>query len=242
MISIHAPRVGRDDGCTARVDVHAQFQSTRPVWGATIFIRASRTPADISIHAPRVGRDSPVELVIGLTEAISIHAPRVGRDDLLCQSSGALSYFNPRAPCGARLVGRKKMHKKWDNFNPRAPCGARRVILARTACRLNEISIHAPRVGRDRRALCPMVMQCDFNPRAPCGARLISRSTARRTCTFQSTRPVWGATSLRGMVSPPKNNFNPRAPCGARRRPAETYLAYRSFQSTRPVWGATREL
>ena len=128
-------------------------------------------PRAISIHAPRVGRDSPVELVIGLTEAISIHAPRVGRDDLLCQSSGALSYFNPRAPCGARLVGRKKMHKKWDNFNPRAPCGARhsrsppgcrslsyfnprapcgaRRYGAREDGDSDGISIHAPRVGRD---------------------------------------------------------------------------------------------
>ena len=80
-----------------------EFQSTRPVWGAT-----SRTDciapcsSTISIHAPRVGRDLPGnalkelgwefqstrpvwgatsrlarDIVIG---AISIHAPRVGRD------------------------------------------------------------------------------------------------------------------------------------------------------------------
>ena len=79
-----------------------EFQSTRPVWGAT-----SRTDciapcsSTISIHAPRVGRDLPGnalkelgwefqstrpvwgatsrlarDIVIG---AISIHAPRVGR-------------------------------------------------------------------------------------------------------------------------------------------------------------------
>ena len=56
-----------------------EFQSTRPVWGATQcgnpLVRRHR----ISIHAPRVGRDGGVdgEAVGG---DISIHAPRVGRD------------------------------------------------------------------------------------------------------------------------------------------------------------------
>ena len=79
-----------------------QFQSTRPVRGATplfqrredlliISIHAPRAGrdfdpeagqfnrVDISIHAPRAGRDKPDEVaVLGLD--ISIHAPRAGRD------------------------------------------------------------------------------------------------------------------------------------------------------------------
>ena len=35
-----------------------------------------------------------------------------------------LRYFNPRAPCGARLATVKCARGKRD-FNPRAPCGAR---------------------------------------------------------------------------------------------------------------------
>ena len=71
--------------CGARREVWAgpavpmQFQSTRPVWGATLVIFSVKTPFGISIHAPRVGRDG--------TRA----APRRAR-----------CYFNPRAPCGAR--------------------------------------------------------------------------------------------------------------------------------------------
>ena len=35
-ISIHAPRVGRDEHAVVIIRVHCPFQSTRPVWGATM--------------------------------------------------------------------------------------------------------------------------------------------------------------------------------------------------------------
>ena len=35
MVSIHAPRVGRDDWLGVKADIDLRFQSTRPVWGAT---------------------------------------------------------------------------------------------------------------------------------------------------------------------------------------------------------------
>ena len=34
-VSIHAPRVGRDGGKVIFVELKQEFQSTRPVWGAT---------------------------------------------------------------------------------------------------------------------------------------------------------------------------------------------------------------
>ena len=71
--------------CGARRAVSASlrllppFQSTRPVWGATVFPRVFLVLLAISIHAPRVGRDHIV--VKHLADSlISIHAPRVGRD------------------------------------------------------------------------------------------------------------------------------------------------------------------
>ncbi len=100
-ISIHAPRVGRDADrgnhkevgrnfnprapCGARpcfflaVRQAAQFQSTRPVWGAT-----------------------PTTDAGGPCHVISIHAPRVGRDQVHHDLSAVRQDFNPRAPCGAR--------------------------------------------------------------------------------------------------------------------------------------------
>ena len=40
------------------------------------------------------------------------------------------NYFNPRAPCGARLVGRAVCDEQERNFNPRAPCGARLLVVS----------------------------------------------------------------------------------------------------------------
>ena len=57
------------------------FQSTLPVWGATVAMsRSPCTPSEISIHAPRVGSDVHAIANIGRVYDISIHAPRVGSD------------------------------------------------------------------------------------------------------------------------------------------------------------------
>ncbi len=125
-----------------------KFQSTRPVWGATSEASGNIDGQIISIHAPRVGRDL-VDRGDKGRAVISIHAPRVGRDFRKAPWREPRTYFNPRAPCGAR----RSINIK---FSP-----------------MEGISIHAPRVGRD-----------------PDG-ELVEKSTGR----FQSTRPVWGATA-----------------------------------------------
>ena len=80
LISIHAPREGRD---YVPLDL--------------------KTDKFISIHAPREGRD---KALIGTVQngKISIHAPREGRD--YAENGKALLNrdFNPRAPRGARPV------------------------------------------------------------------------------------------------------------------------------------------
>ena len=55
-------------------------------------------------------------------------------------------------------------------FNPRAPCGARQDAPHQDRVH-SGISIHAPRAGRDSHGKRPAARQRDFNPRAPCGAR-----------------------------------------------------------------------
>ena len=57
----------------------SSFQSTLPVWGATV-------PA--------------LETLV--RNIISIHAPRVGSDVEKARRKGARVYFNPRSPCGER--------------------------------------------------------------------------------------------------------------------------------------------
>ena len=57
-----------------------------------------------------------------------------------------------------------------------------------------DISIHAPRAGRDKLTIWHNTQLLDFNPRAPCGARLVRYYGPDYDNLFQSTRPVRGAT------------------------------------------------
>ena len=103
-----------------------------------------------------------------------------------------------------------------------------------------------------------------FNPRTPCGVRRRCASSYVNVITFQSTHPVWGATTKSTGWCSSKNNFNPRTPCGVRpwavsglttnilisihapRVGCDQEQLYRVlrailFQSTHPVWGATAQ-
>ena len=154
-ISIRAPRAGCDQAAATKKGFMSEFQSTRPVWGATRLERLARAAQMISIHAPRAGRDHMGCQHNNNRRYISIHAPRVGRDELTLWAGDNPTVISIHAP----RVGRDQKH-----------CPG---VLPR------HISIHAPRVGRDNRA-----------------ARVFLVSVA-----FQSTRPVWGATTLTALQS-----------------------------------------
>ena len=167
-ISIHAPRVGSDQNCNTNAKQHNQFQSTLPVWGATLAPRLEflgngvfqstlpvwgATNGDmhkalnyaISIHAPRVGSDlsfgRPKESL-----GISIHAPRVGSDLLLSPPSRGRGLFQSTLPVwGATLRSLPVLIALFD-FNPRSPCGER-PYAPPTGLSTGSISIHAPRVA-----------------------------------------------------------------------------------------------
>ena len=57
--------------------------------------------------------------------------------------------------------------------------------------------------------------------------------------SFQSTPPVWGATSAGRRPAHTAGHFNPRPPCGGRLHPDTFTTIKKLFQSTPPVWGAT---
>mgnify|MGYP001685495317 CR=1 FL=1 len=146
VVSIHAPHAGRDlrhfptpqgsdqfqstrpmRGATLNwsLELYQQaFQSTRPMRGATKGKWAGKPVLLVSIHAPHAGRDTRLA-IHGGTRSVSIHAPHAGRDlrDLP---------WRPRERC----------------FNPRAPCGARQ-RKQRGHSVHGAVSIHAPHAGRD---------------------------------------------------------------------------------------------
>ena len=103
----------------------AQFQSARPVRGATRGQTGVRLQRAISIRAPRAGRDAAAQKG-DLHGWISIRAPRAGRDVLEMHRKGKLREISIRAPRAGRdgrLGSPEPCHRR--NFNPRAPCGAR---------------------------------------------------------------------------------------------------------------------
>ena len=101
-----------------------EFQSTRPVWGATLAVVGHRRFLRVSIHAPRVGRDPHLRNTL----------------------SGSMR-FNPRAPCGARhVIIRKGIDYLLVSIHaPRVG----RDTHAISDFFAKSVSIHAPRVGRD---------------------------------------------------------------------------------------------
>ena len=108
--------------CGGRHDIHTtialllRFQSTPP-WGATSGAQSSSAAQQISIHAtihyrssggyfnprPHVGA-TPAQGRSGLGLAISIHAPHAGGDTLNITNRVQNRDFNPRPPCGGRLL------------------------------------------------------------------------------------------------------------------------------------------
>ena len=148
-------------------------------------------------------------------------------------------YFNPRAPCGARLKGCEAPAAGWVFQSTRPMRGATpRSLRGRYA---GDISIHAPHAGRDAHQDRRLPLCHHFNPRAPCGAR--RTSLHRRACPryFNPRAPCGARRGRQRNVFPAVQHFNPRAPCGARLNAAtQAGDYYATFQSTRPMRGATR--
>ena len=78
------------------------FQSTLPVWGATL----EKSPlfqkiSDFNPRSPCGERPGSHQGEV-IPMVISIHAPRVGSDLRRCGRRSIRRNFNPRSPCGER--------------------------------------------------------------------------------------------------------------------------------------------
>ena len=145
------------------------FQSTRPAWGATLKHILRWWPRTVSIHAPRVGRDRERISRNVICALFQSTRPAWGATTPLLATNTEAACFNPRAPRGARRAA-LDIRLALSRFNPRAPRGARRRKLSKAPWSL-EVSIHAPRVGRDGQRSAARAYRLCFNPRAPRGAR-----------------------------------------------------------------------
>ena len=80
-------------------------------------------------------------------------------------------------------------HPVWDATHPRAP-----------GYEPPDVSIHASRMGCDRQRKRSFRRRKSFNPRIPYGMRRVDWSVMIGGMLFQSTHPVWDATSWKLTV------------------------------------------
>ena len=102
-ISIHAPHTGRDLHLFPVSKSVYQFQSTRPIRGATSVLKWFTSPSPV-FQSTRPIRGATLR---------TFPQPLFPRD------------FNPRAPYGARPQKSGQRRPSTRHFNPRAPYGAR---------------------------------------------------------------------------------------------------------------------
>ena len=184
--------MGCDSDGIKRFFKPSEFQSTHPVWGATS-LKAKRVIGHlISIHAPRVGCDKAGGMSALVDMEFQSTHPVWGATRNKSTKNNRLEFQSTHPVWGATAVQAAERHGNQD-FNPRTPCGVR-LISSMEIFLLSKISIHAPRVGCDFHEWChtpharPISIHaprvgCDtqvtenglyvrhFNPRTPCGVR-----------------------------------------------------------------------
>ncbi len=204
-----APRGARPASAVSVMPALA-FQSTRPARGATRPLSEAARSLIVSIHAPRAGRDRTEALSMN-SLFVSIHAPRAGRDRPLLRQFTCLLAFQSTRPARGATSTSSAARGRHLCFNPRAPRGARRYDLVMPMGD-PEVSIHAPRAGRDRRdhlrGICLRWFQSTRPARDPhrqaldavsihaprAGRDRFSSRPESFPPEFQSTRPARGAT------------------------------------------------
>ena len=168
-----------------------EFQSTRPLRGATKGKQYQENTDYISIHAPLAGRDT------------------VAHFGLVIQC-----HFNPRAPCGARRF-KASYAEISDAFQSTRPLRGATGVFVLSISGVG-ISIHAPLAGRDSPGAGCTKPTSDFNPRAPCGARHLQTAGVPINVAISIHAPLAGRDAMLNPILHSILHFNPRAPCGAR--------------------------
>ena len=204
------------------------FQSTLPVWGATVSACGRCRPC------PRFNPRSPCgERRRGRCCATVWGATT----DNISQLSG-LSGFNPRSPCGERqctaAIGRALL-----DVSIHAPRVGSDYTFAANGQNFYVFQSTLPVWGATWMRTALASSRSSFNPRSPCGERRGRESANELVGRFQSTLPVWGATIGVNVRNRGVFSFNPRSPCGERRFARRSGPLCILFQSTLPVWGAT---
>ena len=170
---------------------HERFQSTLPVWGATQGTDPARQQRHYFNPRSPCGERQWRDVRLRWNADFNPRSPCGERRGTLFQIKSILSYFNPRSPCGERHLfqppsdGKKPFQSTLPVWGATPFCQSVKWVCA--------ISIHAPRVGSDA-CVCVMFWQQNISIHAP---RV--------------------GSDERGAQEPRSGKyFNPRSPCGER--------------------------
>ena len=144
--------------------------------------------------------------------------------------------FNPRSPCGERLIGATVM-ALLDDFNPRSPCGERLTpvdLIGTTilisihaplagndadyleSAEVSSISIHAPLAGNDLFFFCCCNDSGIFQSTLPLRGTTVMATLDDPAALISIHAPLAGNDAVLVSQSPAHGDFNPRSPCGER--------------------------
>ena len=164
-VSIHAPRAGRDLDAPCHRHEHQRFQSTRPVRGATRrTCIVGNSARGFNPRAPCGARPIWVQVLLSCCVFQSTRPVR-GATFLAFSSRPICSRFQSTRPVRGATVHLHRV-RQLGQVSIHAPRAGRDGTVHDVSHEDQPVSIHAPRAGRDvgeAQRLC--------NPRAPCGAR-----------------------------------------------------------------------
>jgi len=146
-VSIHAPRTGRDNQIEY-INLASGCFNPRAPYGARL--HTHNKPRDLSSFNPRApygARRERRKFRCSEMARFQSTRPVRGATGVSIVVSGAGWFQSTRPVRGATLRFRLPFFHP-ISFNPRAPYGARREIVV-NRCPRQEVSIHAPRTGRD---------------------------------------------------------------------------------------------
>ena len=169
IISIHAPRVGSDASGYLPDSANNHFNPRSPCGERLFGCGEHDALPDISIHAPRVGSDN-IHMRDKLAGALFQSTLPVWGATARNRAIRSLRAFQSTLPVwGATTTTTcQKIDKTFQSTLP--VWGATKLSITTTFS--ISISIHAPRVGSDRRTIFVSSRKSYFNPRSPCGERL----------------------------------------------------------------------
>ena len=148
-------------------------------------------------------------------------------------------HFNPRAPCGARLVERDPEIPGDISFQSTRPLRGATVVQSALGDLLGVFQSTRPLRGATPLPSRPARRATDFNPRAPCGARQLVRGVGDAGRRISIHAPLAGRDRLGApLVGVPHISIH--APLAGRDGDGDPDTDEdKEFQSTRPLRGAT---